>query len=122
MISELMLQKMHQPLPLKIYNNTMQSSFYTTGDVLNRNQQDAFERYIRNGGGFVGIHAASDTEYNWPWWGISGCLFRQSSCYTNRYHRSCRQNSSLHYTYQNTGSEQMNGITTMKILGAGYMS
>jgi len=40
----------------------------TTGDVLNRNQQDAFERYIRNGGGFVGIHAASDTEYNWPWY------------------------------------------------------
>ena len=41
----------------------------TTGDVLNRNQQDTFERYIRNGGGFVGIHAASDTEYNWSWYG-----------------------------------------------------
>ena len=27
----------------------------TTGDVLNTDQQDAFERYIRNGGGFVGI-------------------------------------------------------------------
>lgn len=48
----------------------------TTGDVLNPNQQDAFERYIRSGGGFVGIHAASDTEYNWPWYGqLVGAYF-----------------------------------------------
>lgn len=41
----------------------------TTGDILNNNQQDAFEQFIKNGGGFVGIHAASDTEYDWPWYG-----------------------------------------------------
>ena len=40
----------------------------TTGDVLNNEQQEAFQRYIRNGGGFVGIHAAADTEYDWPWY------------------------------------------------------
>jgi uncharacterized protein len=40
----------------------------TTGDVLNDEQQAAFERYIRAGGGFAGIHSASDTEYNWPWY------------------------------------------------------
>ena len=34
----------------------------TTGDVLNADQQAAFERYIRGGGGYAGIHAASDTE------------------------------------------------------------
>ncbi len=39
----------------------------TTGDALNDEQQAAFERYIRAGGGFVGIHSASDTEYDWPW-------------------------------------------------------
>ena len=39
----------------------------TTGDVLNNRQQADFERYIQAGGGFLGIHAASDTEYNWPW-------------------------------------------------------
>ena len=39
----------------------------TTGDVLNDEQQAAFERYIQKGGGFVGIHSASDTEYEWPW-------------------------------------------------------
>jgi len=41
----------------------------TTGDVLNNDQQAAFERYIRAGGGFAGIHAAADTEYDWPWYG-----------------------------------------------------
>ncbi len=40
----------------------------TTGDALNDEQQAAFERYIRAGGGFVGIHAAADTEYGWPWY------------------------------------------------------
>jgi cytochrome c len=41
----------------------------TTGDVLDPRQKTAFERYIRAGGGFVGIHSASDTEYQWPWYG-----------------------------------------------------
>jgi cytochrome c len=40
----------------------------TTGDVLNNIQQADFERYIQAGGGFVGVHAATDTEYNWPWY------------------------------------------------------
>jgi len=40
----------------------------TTGNVLNADQQVAFERYIQAGGGFVGIHAATDTEYDWPWY------------------------------------------------------
>jgi uncharacterized protein len=39
----------------------------TTGDVLTGEQQAAFERFIRAGGGFVGVHSASDTEYDWPW-------------------------------------------------------
>jgi type 1 glutamine amidotransferase len=40
----------------------------TTGDALNDEQQAAFERFIKAGGGFVGIHAAADTEYGWPWY------------------------------------------------------
>ena len=48
----------------------------TTGDILDANQQAAFERYIRNGGGFVGVHSASDTEYSWPWYGgLVGAYF-----------------------------------------------
>ena len=40
----------------------------TTGDVLDEAQEDAFERYIQAGGGFAGVHAATDTEYDWPWY------------------------------------------------------
>src|SRR5687767_3237057 len=48
----------------------------TTGDVLNAAQQDAFERYIQAGGGWVGIHSATDTEYEWPWYGrLAGAYF-----------------------------------------------
>ena len=49
----------------------------TTGDVLDEAQQAAFERYIRKGGGFVGVHSASDTEYGWPWYTkMVGHMFR----------------------------------------------
>ncbi len=41
----------------------------TTLDVLDPAQQSAMERYIQAGGGFVGIHAAADTEYEWAWYG-----------------------------------------------------
>jgi uncharacterized protein len=41
----------------------------TTLTVLDDTQKQAFKRYIRSGGGFVGIHSATDTEYDWPWYG-----------------------------------------------------
>jgi len=41
----------------------------TTGDILTVSQQEQFKNYIKNGGGFVGIHSATDTEYDWPWYG-----------------------------------------------------
>ncbi|TKD64997.1 ThuA domain-containing protein [Flavobacterium sp. ASW18X] len=48
----------------------------TTMDVLNDQEQKAFERYIQGGGSFMGIHAAADTEYNWPWYGkLVGAYF-----------------------------------------------
>ncbi|MCC9137830.1 ThuA domain-containing protein [Pontibacter silvestris] len=48
----------------------------TTGDVLNHYQEADFERYIQAGGGFVGIHAATDTEYDWGWYGrLVGAYF-----------------------------------------------
>ena len=40
----------------------------TTGDVLGPEGEAAFERYIGRGGGFVGVHAAADTEYDWPFY------------------------------------------------------
>jgi len=48
----------------------------TTGNVLNADQQSAFERYIQAGGGYVGIHAATDCEYEWEWYGrLAGAYF-----------------------------------------------
>ncbi len=52
-----------------VFNNT-------TGNVLNAEQQAAFERYIQAGGGYVGIHSAADTEYEWAWYGnLMGAYF-----------------------------------------------
>lgn len=49
----------------------------TTGDVLDSTQQVAFERYIGQGHGFMGVHAATDTEYQWPWYGgLVGAYFQ----------------------------------------------
>ncbi len=48
----------------------------TTGDVLNDAQQLELNRWVQAGGGFVGIHAAADTEYEWPWYGeLVGAYF-----------------------------------------------
>lgn len=41
----------------------------TSGDVFNESQQNAFRDYIRSGRGFVGVHGASTTEYDWEWFG-----------------------------------------------------
>ncbi|MFZ9503501.1 MAG: ThuA domain-containing protein [Cyclobacteriaceae bacterium] len=41
----------------------------TTGDVLDQKQQNDFMRFIQAGGGYLGIHAAADTEYDWWWYG-----------------------------------------------------
>jgi cytochrome c len=49
----------------------------TTGDVLNEAQQNSFKRFIQAGGGYVGIHAAADTEYDWWWYGkLAGAYFK----------------------------------------------
>ena len=40
----------------------------TTGDIFDSVQQKVMERFIESGKGFVGIHSASDTEYDWDWY------------------------------------------------------
>ncbi|MGW4203342.1 ThuA domain-containing protein [Streptomyces sp. NPDC004726] len=48
----------------------------TTGDVLNAEQQKAFENYVATGGGYMGVHAAADTEYDWKFYGgLVGAYF-----------------------------------------------
>lgn len=41
--------------------------FFTTGELpMNNAQQHAFTDFIRSGGGFLGVHSATDTFYRWP--------------------------------------------------------
>lgn len=49
----------------------------TTGNVLDDDGRAAFERYVRGGGAWVGVHSAADTEYDWPFYGqlLAGAYF-----------------------------------------------
>ncbi|MCF7804893.1 MAG: alginate lyase family protein [Candidatus Marinimicrobia bacterium] len=48
----------------------------TSGDILNDFQQKIMRQFVESGGGFVGIHAATDTEYEWEWYGeLIGAYF-----------------------------------------------
>ncbi|PSL01957.1 ThuA domain-containing protein [Cecembia rubra] len=40
----------------------------TTGTIFNEEQKAAFQRFVQSGKGVVGIHSATDTEYEWPWY------------------------------------------------------
>lgn len=40
----------------------------TTGTIFNDDQKAAFQKFVQSGKGVVGIHSATDTEYEWPWY------------------------------------------------------
>lgn len=53
-----------------IFSNTNNEAFTS------QPQRDAFQNYVQSGGGFVGIHSASGSERNWPWfWAMVGGKF-----------------------------------------------
>lgn len=53
-----------------VFSNTNNEAFDTQA------QRDAFQKYIQNGGGFVGIHSACASERDWPWfWAMVGGKF-----------------------------------------------
>ncbi|MBN1575982.1 MAG: ThuA domain-containing protein [Chitinispirillaceae bacterium] len=48
----------------------------TTGTLFTAAERNAFQRYLRAGGGYVGMHASTDCEYEWPWYGeMTGANF-----------------------------------------------
>ncbi len=50
----------------------------TGTNILNDAQKSAFKQYIHSGGGFVGIHAATDVNYEWEWYGeLVGAFFEK---------------------------------------------
>ena len=49
----------------------------TTEEILNDVEQKVMESFIKSGKGFVGVHSAADTEYNWQWYGkLVGAYYR----------------------------------------------
>lgn len=49
---------------------------HTTGPLFNTDERVALERYIQAGGGYMGIHAAADAEYDWGWYNrLAGAQF-----------------------------------------------
>lgn len=49
---------------------------FTSGDILDTTQEQRFEEFVLSGGGFVGIHSASDTEFDWVFYGdLLGAYF-----------------------------------------------
>lgn len=50
----------------------------TIGPVLGAQERQAFEQFVRRGGAYVGVHAASACEEDWDWYGeLVGARFRQ---------------------------------------------
>jgi type 1 glutamine amidotransferase len=48
-----------------------------TGKVFGPAEESALQDYIHHGGGYVGIHAAADCEYNFAWYGqLVGAYFK----------------------------------------------
>jgi hypothetical protein len=61
---------------LKRYRAVM---FFTTGELpLDDRQKEALLEFVRRGGGFLGVHSATDTLYKWPAYGeLIGAYFRR---------------------------------------------
>lgn len=67
--AEVFLSKKLKKYNLVIFLNT-------TGDILNAEEELAFKTYINKGGSFLGVHAATDTEFEWAWYGkLVGAYF-----------------------------------------------
>ncbi|MDT0266060.1 ThuA domain-containing protein [Streptomyces sp. DSM 44915] len=49
----------------------------TSGEVLTDDGRRTLREFLAAGGGFVGVHGASTTEYDWPWFGehVVGAVF-----------------------------------------------
>ena len=68
--SEIFLSKKLKRYDLIIFLNT-------TGDIFNAEEEAGFKKYVNKGGSFLGVHAATDTEFEWAWYGrLIGAYFK----------------------------------------------
>ncbi|WP_232457057.1 ThuA domain-containing protein [Polaribacter sp. SA4-12] len=84
---------------LKNYKNII--FLNTTGDILNSQQEKAFIKYINEGGSFVGLHSASDTEHKWPFYSeMIGAQFKshpEQQTAVIKVHKENKHPSIAHY-------------------------
>ncbi|MEI7984897.1 MAG: ThuA domain-containing protein [Armatimonadota bacterium] len=78
----------------------------TTGTILDANQKRAMERFVESGKGWMGIHSASDTEYDWPWYAeLVGAYFKSHPPGGQR----------VHVKIENRGNPSTNGLPNLWI-------
>ena len=78
----------------------------TTGTILDANQKKAMERFVESGKGWMGIHSASDTEYDWPWYAdLVGAYFKSHPPGGQR----------VHVKIENRGNPSTNGLPNLWI-------
>jgi len=74
-----------------------------TGDAIEDAGQKAFEKFMESGKGFVGIHAAADHEYEWPFYGnLVGGYFRT--------HPPAQQGTVIFENYDHPAMEPFEGM------------
>lgn len=87
---------------LKKYNAVIFLS--TNGEVFSPDEEADFERYIQAGGGFVGIHSTSATEYTWKWFGgLMGAYFKDHPAIQEKFVQveNCNDPSTAHLSCKN---------------------
>jgi len=81
----------------------------TSGNgLLTGAEQDAFEGYIQNGGGFVGFHAATDTYRNqsWPWYNdLVGAIVQTGPNHTSNNFNATMDVVGSHPAVEHLGTE-----------------
>lgn len=84
-----------------------------TQDVLNEQQQNAFQNFMETGKGFVGIHAATDCEYDWPWYGkLTGAYFKT--------HPRCQAATVIFEDTNHTAMAPFKGMKTYRTVDEWY--
>jgi uncharacterized protein len=84
-----------------------------TMDVLNDQQQKAFEEFMNTGKGFVGIHAAADCEYDWAWYGeLNGAFFKT--------HPPCQAGTVILENTDHPTMTSFKGMTTYRTIDEWY--
>jgi len=74
-----------------------------SGNAIHDEGQVAFEKFMKSGKGFVGIHAAADHEYDWPFYGeLVGAYFKT--------HPPAQQGTVIFESYDHPAMEPFKGM------------